>query len=484
MTTCSCGNRCRKSVPNTAAMSSAARACTSSSPVWAPVVEAPELHPHPGQLARRDRAALLPRRAGDHPRAAPGTRPSRGSPGRAASARCRAASSAGGAARAGSAGPRRSRSRSRGSSRVPSHAGGREPRPVAGASMVPSGGAADAGPDPRPDTAPGASVVPARTRAASSDLQHAGHASRASLVTTATTPGDSRVTCGAMTRDIYDEDHEAFRASVKEFLDREVVPHLDEYAEGHGLSREFWLAAGKQGFLGLEIPEQYGGSEAGDYRFNAVLTEELAKVNMTLPSCVGIHADIVAPYLVHLTTDEQKERWLPEVLLRRAAHRDRHDRARRRLRPGQPQDHRGPRRRRLDHQRLQDLHHQRRQRRPGGGRRPHQPGEEGQGHLASSASTPRSTGFSVGRVLDKVGQDESDTAELAFEDVRVSNADLIGPLDTGFISMMQFLPAGAPRLGGHQPRPRRADPRGDHPVRQGPQGVRPADRQLPAQRRS
>ncbi len=49
-------------------------------------------------------------------------------------------------------------------------------------------------------------------------------------------------------------------------------------------------------------------------------------------------------------------------------------------------------------------------------------------------------GFSVGRVLDKVGQDESDTAELSFEDVRVSNDDLVGPLDTGFISMMQFLP--------------------------------------------
>ena len=49
-------------------------------------------------------------------------------------------------------------------------------------------------------------------------------------------------------------------------------------------------------------------------------------------------------------------------------------------------------------------------------------------------------GFSVGRVLDKVGQDESDTAELAFENVRVSNDDLVGPLDTGFISMMQFLP--------------------------------------------
>ena len=116
-----------------------------------------------------------------------------------------------------------------------------------------------------------------------------------------------------MKREIYDEDHEAFRASVRQFLDREVTPHLETYAGNHGLDRDFWLAAGKQGFLGLEIPEVYGGSEAGDYRFNAVLTEELAKVNMTLPSCVGIHADITVPYLVHLTTDEQKARWLPRA---------------------------------------------------------------------------------------------------------------------------------------------------------------------------
>ena len=116
-----------------------------------------------------------------------------------------------------------------------------------------------------------------------------------------------------MTRAIYDEDHEAFRSSVKEFLDREVVPNLESYADNHGLTRDFWLAAGEQGFLGLEIPEEYDGSDAGDYRFNAVLTEELAKVNMTLPSCVGIHADITVPYLVHLTNDEQKARWLPKA---------------------------------------------------------------------------------------------------------------------------------------------------------------------------
>ena len=141
-----------------------------------------------------------------------------------------------------------------------------------------------------------------------------------------------------MKRTIYDEDHEAFRASVKEFLDRQVVPNLEEHAAEKAIPRDFWIEAGKQGFLGLEIPEEYGGSEAGDYRFNAVLTEELAKVNMALPSCVGIHADIVAPYLVHLTTDEQKKRWLPGLLRRRDPDRDRHDRAVGRVRPRGAED--------------------------------------------------------------------------------------------------------------------------------------------------
>ena len=116
-----------------------------------------------------------------------------------------------------------------------------------------------------------------------------------------------------MKREIYDEDHEAFRSSVKEFLDRQVVPNLEEHAANKAMPREFWLEAGKQGFLGLEIPEEYGGAGADDYRFNAVLMEELSKVNAALSSCVGIHADIVAPYLVELTTDEQRKKWLPGV---------------------------------------------------------------------------------------------------------------------------------------------------------------------------
>ncbi|MBO9522167.1 MAG: acyl-CoA dehydrogenase family protein [Nocardioidaceae bacterium] len=242
-----------------------------------------------------------------------------------------------------------------------------------------------------------------------------------------------------MERTIYEDDHEAFRASVKEFLDREVVPHLEEYEAGHGLNREFWLAAGKQGFLGLEIPEEYGGSEAGDYRFNAVLTEELAKVNMTLPSCVGIHADIVAPYLVHLTNEEQKQRWLPQFCtgelltaigmtepgggsdlanLKTTAVRDGDDwvinGAKTFITNGGSAD-------------LVVVAART------------SPEKKAKGISLFGVDTTKA-GYSVGRVLDKVGQDESDTAELAFEDVRVSDADRIGELDTGFISMMQFLP--------------------------------------------
>ncbi|MCU0299423.1 MAG: acyl-CoA dehydrogenase family protein, partial [Candidatus Nanopelagicales bacterium] len=114
-----------------------------------------------------------------------------------------------------------------------------------------------------------------------------------------------------MKRTIYTEDHEAFRASARTWLEREVSPRLEEFIEAKAIPRDVWISAGKMGFLGLEIPEQYGGSEAGDYRFNAVLSEELSRVSAALSSCLGIHADIVAPYLADLCTDEQKERWLP-----------------------------------------------------------------------------------------------------------------------------------------------------------------------------
>ena len=242
-----------------------------------------------------------------------------------------------------------------------------------------------------------------------------------------------------MKRTIYDEDHEAFRSSVKEFLDREVAPHLEEHVAEKSIPRDFWIEAGKQGFLGLEVPEEYGGSDAGDYRFNAVLTEELARVNMALPSCVGIHADIVAPYLVHLTTEEQKKRWLPgfctgEILtaigmtepsggsdlaaLKTTAVKDGDDYvingSKTFITNGYSADLV------LVAARTD-------------------PEKKARG-ITLFAVEAAADGFSRGRKLDKVGQDESDTAELFFEDVRVPADNIVGELDNGFIHMMEFLP--------------------------------------------
>jgi alkylation response protein AidB-like acyl-CoA dehydrogenase len=242
-----------------------------------------------------------------------------------------------------------------------------------------------------------------------------------------------------MRRGMYDEDHEAFRSSVKEFLDREVVPHLDEHARNHALPREFWLAAGKQGLLGLEVPEEYGGAGAGDFRFNAVLTEELAKVNMTLPSCVGIHTDIVAPYLVHLTTEEQRQRWLPRMCTGELL-----------TAIGMTEPSGGSDLAALKTSAVRDgddwiINGSKTFITNGGSAdlvlvaARTSPEKKAKG-ISLFAVDTTAAGFSVGRVLDKVGQDESDTAELAFEDVRVSNDDLVGELDSGFVAMMRFLP--------------------------------------------
>ena len=242
-----------------------------------------------------------------------------------------------------------------------------------------------------------------------------------------------------MRRTIYDEDHEAFRDSVREYLTRHVTPHLEQFIEARALPREIWIEAGKQGFLGLEIPEAYGGSQAGDYRYNAVMAEELAKVSGAMSSCFGIHYDVVAPYLVQLTTPEQRRRWLPgfctgELItaiamtepsggsdlaaLKTTAVRDGDDwvlnGSKTFITNGYSAD-------------LVIV----------AARTSPEKKARGITLFAVEAGMP---GFTRGRKLDKVGQTESDTAELFFEDVRLPDSNRIGEVDRGFISMMERLP--------------------------------------------
>jgi alkylation response protein AidB-like acyl-CoA dehydrogenase len=240
-------------------------------------------------------------------------------------------------------------------------------------------------------------------------------------------------------RRIYDADHEAFRRSVAAFLDRQVRPRTDEFIEARAYPRDLWIEAGKQGLLGLEIPEEYGGSAAGDYRYNAVLAEELSKVTAALSSCFGIHADVVAPYLVDLTTEEQKRRWLPgfctgELLtaigmtepsggsdlaaLRTTAVRD-----------GDTWVLNGSKTFITNGYSADLVVVAART----------SPEKKAKGITLFGVETGME-GFARGRKLDKVGQSESDTAELFFDGVRVPHANVIGEVDRGFIAMMQRLP--------------------------------------------
>ena len=115
-----------------------------------------------------------------------------------------------------------------------------------------------------------------------------------------------------MLRTIFDSDHEAFRESCRTFVERKLRPYQEKHIANHEFGRDLWLELGKQDLLGLNVPAEYGGAGVEDTRFAMVLAEELSKFAFAYSSCVGIHADCVAPYLVDLGTEEQKRRWLPK----------------------------------------------------------------------------------------------------------------------------------------------------------------------------
>jgi alkylation response protein AidB-like acyl-CoA dehydrogenase len=113
-----------------------------------------------------------------------------------------------------------------------------------------------------------------------------------------------------MQRLLYDADHDAFRAGFRDFLVREAVPHTADW-EARGLvDRSFWEAAGRAGYLGFEAPTTYGGLGIRDFRYNAVMTEEVVSLGIASDG-FSMHNDIVAPYLLDVATDEQQGRWLP-----------------------------------------------------------------------------------------------------------------------------------------------------------------------------
>jgi len=112
-------------------------------------------------------------------------------------------------------------------------------------------------------------------------------------------------------RRVYGPDHEAFRDTVRTFLTREVLPHYAAWEEAGETPREIWRRAGEVGILGTSLPEAYGGL-GGDFRFDAIVLEELGRHGVAAPAW-DMHAYIVAPFLTHHGTEEQKRQWLPRM---------------------------------------------------------------------------------------------------------------------------------------------------------------------------
>lgn len=238
----------------------------------------------------------------------------------------------------------------------------------------------------------------------------------------------------------YDEDHEAFRESVREFTARSIAPNLATW-EAEGLTdHDLYRQMGEAGMVGLAIPEQYGGMGIDDYRFRMIISEELSKVGAaSINATFGVHDDIVLSYLIDLGTPEQLATWLPPMAAGTSIG------AIGMTEPDAGSDLQGIRTNAV---------------------------RSGDGWVLNGSKTfitngfhadkvvvfartdPEAgsrgftlflvengmAGFERGRKLDKLGLHSQDTAELFFRDVQVPDANVVGEVGMGLIYMMERLP--------------------------------------------
>ncbi|TVR24027.1 MAG: acyl-CoA dehydrogenase [Anaerolineaceae bacterium] len=239
-------------------------------------------------------------------------------------------------------------------------------------------------------------------------------------------------------RTIFEQEHDMFRDAFRRFVEKEVVPHHEKWEEAGVVPRELWLKAGENGFLGMNVPEEYGGGGVDDFRYHAIITEELIRVGASGPG-FPLHNDITIPYILHYGTEAQKQKYLPGMVtgeiisaiamtepntgsdlaaVRTTATADGDDY----IINGQKTF--------ITNGILSDL-------------------------IITVAKTDAEAkhagislflvdadaeGFKRGRNLDKIGLKAQDTAEMYYEDVRVPAGQLLGEAGHGFYYLMQELP--------------------------------------------
>ncbi|MEA2208448.1 MAG: hypothetical protein QOF54_925 [Solirubrobacteraceae bacterium] len=113
-----------------------------------------------------------------------------------------------------------------------------------------------------------------------------------------------------MKRTIFTPEHDDFRETVRAFIAREAVPHSEEWERAGIVDRSFWSKASALGFVGFAAPEEHGGLGVRDFRFNAILDEEMSYAG-AVGDNFSLQNDVLAPYLIEYTTPEQQRRWLP-----------------------------------------------------------------------------------------------------------------------------------------------------------------------------
>jgi acyl-CoA dehydrogenase len=235
----------------------------------------------------------------------------------------------------------------------------------------------------------------------------------------------------------YTEEHRIFRDSLKRFLAKEIVPHIEEWEEAGIVPREAWKKMGDQGFLAMNVPEEYGGLGA-DFLYSVIVTEELTRTNSS-GLAAPLHTDIIVPYILAFASEEQKHKYLPgcvsgDIITAIAM-----------TEPNTGSDLAAIKTTAVESGDDVIINGQKTFISNGINCNllvlaARDPGEENP-HAAVDlylveAGTP---GFEKGKKIKKVGWHSQDTAELYFTDCRIPKANRLGDKGTGFLKLMMKL---------------------------------------------